>query len=77
MPRRHRPTAPTAQEDDRAEDAELTAYNEYLARWPNGTRPPGADRRGRSGGRARTSNIRLQRPTFCRLNYPGTGRSAR
>ena len=24
-----------------------------------------------SGGRARTSNIRLQRPTFCRLNYPG------
>ena len=25
----------------------------------------------RSGGRARTSNIRLQRPTFCRLNYPG------
>ena len=25
-----------------------------------------------SGGRARTSNIRLQRPTFCRLNYPGS-----
>ena len=24
-----------------------------------------------SGGRARTSNIRLQRPAFCRLNYPG------
>jgi hypothetical protein len=31
-----------------------------------------------SGGRARTSNIRLQRPTFCRLNYPGSvaGRTA-
>ena len=29
----------------------------------------------RSGGRARTSNIRLQRPAFCRLNYPGMARS--
>ena len=33
------------------------------------TRPVPPDPR--SGGRARTSNIRLQRPTFCRLNYPG------
>ena len=41
--------------------------------WPRGTRPAVADRR--SGGRARTSNIRLQRPTFCRLNYPGPWRA--
>ena len=40
--------------------------------WRNGTRPRGVD--GCSGGRARTSNIRLQRPTFCRLNYPGPRR---
>ena len=34
-------------------------------------------RRGQcSGGRARTSNIRLQRPTFCRLNYPDRARRA-
>ena len=41
--------------------------------WRSGTGPPGAD--SCSGGRARTSNIRLQRPTFCRLNYPGPRRS--
>ncbi len=28
----------------------------------------------RSQGRARTCNIRLQRPAFCQLNYPGEGR---
>ena len=27
----------------------------------------------RSQGRARTCNIRLQRPAFCQLNYPGEG----
>ena len=27
----------------------------------------------RSQGRARTCDIRLQRPSFCQLNYPGEG----
>ena len=45
--------------------------------WPSRTRPPVAEQcAGQcSGGRARTSNIRLQRPTFCRLNYPGPWRA--
>ena len=53
------------------EDAELAAYNEYLAQLAERDRAV-ADAEARSGGRARTSNIRLQRPTFCRLNYPGS-----
>ena len=72
------PPAETPQELE--DDAEMAAYNEYLAElaeqdkaagldWRRPRRPRGVEPG--SGGRARTSNIRLQRPTFCRLNYPG------
>ena len=65
----------------RPPSTELTPYDETRrAVGPGvGGGLPGAGRRPdeRSGGRARTSNIRLQRPTFCRLNYPGPRRNAR
>src|SRR6516165_9133483 len=41
---------------------------------PVRTSAPACARADGSGGRARTSNIRLQRPTFCQLNYPGARR---
>ena len=64
--------APAETEQETSEDAE----SGRLQRLPGaagraGSGQPDADG---SGGRARTSNIRLQRPTFCRLNYPGRGR---
>ena len=46
-----------------------------LNRAPTG-RPTGRTGPGGSEGRARTSNIWLQRPAFCQLNYLGSDRSA-
>ena len=66
-------TVPETPEQKR-EDADLAAYNDYLAQLAEQDRASG---RCGSGGRARTSNIRLQRPTFCRLNYPGVGKRPR
>ncbi len=54
---------------------EDTGYALISLRGPTGrarrAAAPSPAARPSSGGRARTSNIRLQRPTFCRLNYPG------
>jgi hypothetical protein len=70
-PLRRPPAAPRPGGDPaEGEDEEMAAYNDYLAELAASDKAKRGAEQG-SGGRARTSNIRLQRPTFCRLNYPG------